>query len=64
MIVNNWFVLMDGFVAVTSDWARIYFVVFYVITVLICVKYVLYWMFSRLWMHWCVRFGAHVMHGR
>lgn len=30
MIVNNWFVLCDGFVAVTSVWARVFFVGFYV----------------------------------
>ena len=30
MIVNNWFVICDGFVAVTSPWARVFFVTFYV----------------------------------
>ena len=27
------FVIMDGFVAVTSAWARVYFMLFYIVTV-------------------------------
>ena len=32
LIVNNWFVLVDGFTSVSpfGNWARIYFVFFYV----------------------------------
>ncbi|TMW62135.1 hypothetical protein Poli38472_009628 [Pythium oligandrum] len=33
LIVNNWFVTMDGTVAVTSAWSRLYFISFYVIGV-------------------------------
>jgi len=33
MVVNNWFVIMDGFVAVTNDWARLYFMLFYICAV-------------------------------
>lgn len=29
MVVNNWFVITEGFIAVTSEWARLYFVVFW-----------------------------------
>ena len=30
MIINNWFVLCDGYVAVTDTWARTFFVAFYI----------------------------------
>lgn len=33
MVVNNWFVIMNGFVTVTGEWARIYFMVFYLVVV-------------------------------
>ena len=35
LLVNNWFVLCEGFVAVTSVWSRAYFVLFYAIGPLI-----------------------------
>ncbi|KAK2574177.1 Two pore calcium channel protein 1 [Acropora cervicornis] len=31
-VVNNWFIIMEGTVFVTSDWARIYFMSFYIVT--------------------------------
>eukprot|EP00056_Hartaetosiga_gracilis_P013026 m.211453 g.211453 ORF g.211453 m.211453 type:complete len:455 (+) comp13785_c3_seq26:1979-3343(+) len=40
LVVNNWFVIMDGVVAVTSEWARIYFIGFYIIAVNICLNVV------------------------
>jgi hypothetical protein len=36
LVVNNWFEIVDGFVAVTCLEARLYFVSFYVFGVLIC----------------------------
>lgn len=33
MVVNNWFVIMNGFVAVTNEWARVYFMLFYICAV-------------------------------
>ncbi|CAG2184314.1 unnamed protein product, partial [Oppiella nova] len=30
MVVNNWFILMDGYASVTSDWSRLYFMSFYI----------------------------------
>jgi len=40
LIVNNWYVLCDGFVAVTSPWARLYFVAFYAVGPLVCLNVV------------------------
>lgn len=33
MVVNNWFIIMDGIVSVTSGWSRVYFMLFYIIAV-------------------------------
>ena len=33
MVVNNWHVIMNGFVAVTSEWSRLFFMLFYLVTV-------------------------------
>eukprot|EP00041_Stephanoeca_diplocostata_P021215 m.489432 g.489432 ORF g.489432 m.489432 type:complete len:820 (+) comp21768_c0_seq2:262-2721(+) len=33
MIVNNWFVAMNGHVYMTNEWARVYFMVFFLFTV-------------------------------
>eukprot|EP00039_Didymoeca_costata_P003861 m.70170 g.70170 ORF g.70170 m.70170 type:complete len:884 (+) comp12111_c0_seq2:340-2991(+) len=41
MVVNNWFVIMDGFVSVTSEWNRLYFMVFYLVTVVIVLNVVI-----------------------
>ena len=38
LVLNNWFVLAEGFVAVTSPAARIFFVAFYLFGVLICLN--------------------------
>jgi len=40
LIVNNWFILVDGFTAVTSEWYRFYFIWFYCIGVLITLNIV------------------------
>ncbi|RLN71203.1 hypothetical protein BBJ28_00017733 [Nothophytophthora sp. Chile5] len=40
LIVNNWFVIMEGAEAVTSKWSRIYFVSFYVIGVVMVLSLV------------------------
>ncbi|KAG8227869.1 hypothetical protein J437_LFUL008662 [Ladona fulva] len=35
-VVNNWFVIMEGYVAVTkSEWSRIYFMLFYLATMIV-----------------------------
>ena len=36
--MNNWFVIAGGFEAVTSSWARIYFVVWWIISYLVGVN--------------------------
>ena len=41
LVVNNWFVIVEGFVAVTSKWARLYFIFFYLIGVLVCLNVVI-----------------------
>ena len=28
-VVNNWFILMEGYAATVSDWSRLYFMIFY-----------------------------------
>ncbi|KAE9231894.1 hypothetical protein PF002_g12553 [Phytophthora fragariae] len=40
LIVNNWFVTMEGAVTVTSKWSRIYFVSFYVVGVVMVLSLV------------------------
>ena len=41
LIVNNWFVISSGFEAVTPTWwARLYFISFWVVGVLICLNVV------------------------
>eukprot|EP01049_Picozoa_sp_SAG25_P011506 SAG25_NODE_1417_length_3079_cov_3.434083_2_plen_430_part_00 len=34
MVVNNWFVIMNGVAAATGKWARVYFIVYWVLAVL------------------------------
>ncbi|XP_068750292.1 two pore channel protein 1-like [Montipora capricornis] len=34
-VVNNWFIIMEGIVYKTSDWARIYFMSFYMFTMVV-----------------------------
>ncbi|EDO47517.1 predicted protein [Nematostella vectensis] len=34
-VVNNWFIIMEGVVNVTSDWSRIYFMSFFIITMVV-----------------------------
>eukprot|EP00730_Choanoeca_flexa_P007701 TRINITY_DN12378_c0_g1_i11.p2 TRINITY_DN12378_c0_g1~~TRINITY_DN12378_c0_g1_i11.p2 ORF type:complete len:632 (+),score=153.04 TRINITY_DN12378_c0_g1_i11:146-1897(+) len=41
MVVNNWFVIMNGFVAATNSLSRIYFMLFYIITVNIVLNVVI-----------------------
>ncbi|CAD7699227.1 unnamed protein product [Ostreobium quekettii] len=38
LVVNNWDVLVSGFVAVTSPWFRIFFVAFHFLGVLLCLN--------------------------
>mmetsp|Transcript_26804 Transcript_26804/g.68908 ORF Transcript_26804/g.68908 Transcript_26804/m.68908 type:complete len:856 (-) Transcript_26804:278-2845(-) len=38
LIVNNWFLIMNGFVAVTSNWSRIFFIAFWVCGVVIALN--------------------------
>ena len=38
LIINNWYVLCDAFVVVTSPWARLYFVAFYAVGPLVCLN--------------------------
>ena len=41
LLVNNWFIICDGFVVATdTKWTRIFFVAFYAICVLICLNVV------------------------
>ncbi|KAG1714271.1 Two pore calcium channel protein 1 [Nymphon striatum] len=34
-VVNNWFIIMNGFAAVSSEWSRIYFMIFYIVTMVV-----------------------------
>ncbi|KAJ7382109.1 Two pore calcium channel protein 1 [Desmophyllum pertusum] len=34
-VVNNWFIIMEGIVFMTSDWARIFFMSFYIVTMVV-----------------------------
>jgi len=34
-VVNNWFIIMEGFAAVSNDWSRIYFMTFYTFTMVV-----------------------------
>jgi len=38
MIVNNWNAIMDGYVDITSKWVRLYFMSFYLVTVMIALN--------------------------
>eukprot|EP00033_Pygsuia_biforma_P006507 GCRY01007295.1.p1 GENE.GCRY01007295.1~~GCRY01007295.1.p1 ORF type:complete len:227 (+),score=67.50 GCRY01007295.1:129-809(+) len=38
LVVNNWYIIMDGHVAVTSEWARVFFLLFYFFGVVICLN--------------------------
>mmetsp|Transcript_60952 Transcript_60952/g.199560 ORF Transcript_60952/g.199560 Transcript_60952/m.199560 type:complete len:704 (+) Transcript_60952:68-2179(+) len=40
LVVNNWFVLVDGYTAALGAWARVYFVTWYIFGVLICLNVV------------------------
>ena len=35
MVVNNWFILMDGYASVASEWSRLYFMTFYIVTMVV-----------------------------
>ncbi|XP_076345676.1 two pore calcium channel protein 1-like isoform X2 [Tachypleus tridentatus] len=35
MVVNNWFIIMDGYAAVATEWSRIFFMLFYVVTLVV-----------------------------
>ncbi|XP_022243090.1 two pore calcium channel protein 1-like isoform X1 [Limulus polyphemus] len=35
MVVNNWFIIMDGYAAVATEWSRIFFMLFYVVTMVV-----------------------------
>lgn len=34
-VVNNWFIIMEGYVAVTSEWSRLYFMIFYLVMMVV-----------------------------
>ncbi|XP_069937842.1 two pore channel protein 1 isoform X1 [Cherax quadricarinatus] len=34
-VVNNWFIIMEGYAAVTNDWARLYFMLFYLVMMVV-----------------------------
>ncbi|XP_022783902.1 two pore calcium channel protein 1-like [Stylophora pistillata] len=34
-VVNNWFIIMEGIVFMTSDWARLFFMSFYIVTMVV-----------------------------
>lgn len=40
MVVNNWFVIMDGVAAATNDWSRVYFFTFYIVIVVVVINVV------------------------
>jgi len=31
-VVNNWFIIMEGYASAASGWSRIYFMTFYILT--------------------------------
>ncbi|XP_042904176.1 two pore channel protein 1 isoform X1 [Parasteatoda tepidariorum] len=35
MVVNNWFIIMEGYALVVSQWTRLYFMSFYVVTMVV-----------------------------
>ncbi|KNC83649.1 hypothetical protein SARC_04110 [Sphaeroforma arctica JP610] len=35
MVVNNWFIIMEAYVAANSQWARVYFIAWYVVSVIL-----------------------------
>merc|ERR1719369_1530037 len=35
MVVNNWFIIMEGYASVTGDWSRIFFMSFYLFTMVV-----------------------------
>ncbi|CAB3984417.1 two pore calcium channel 1 isoform X3, partial [Paramuricea clavata] len=41
-VVNNWHVIMEGFVIATTEWSRIYFMVFYVVILVVMTIVVAY----------------------
>ncbi|XP_076034429.1 two pore calcium channel protein 1-like isoform X2 [Oratosquilla oratoria] len=34
-VVNNWFIIMEGYTAVTNDWSRLYFMFFYLVMMVV-----------------------------
>lgn len=34
-VVNNWYIIMEGVTSQTSHWARLYFMVFYIVTMVV-----------------------------
>ncbi|XP_071515721.1 two pore channel protein 1-like isoform X2 [Panulirus ornatus] len=34
-VVNNWFIIMEGYAAVTSEWSRLYFMLFYLVMMVV-----------------------------
>lgn len=31
-VVNNWYVIMEGYAVIFSEWSRLYFMIFYIVT--------------------------------
>ncbi|KAG7163232.1 Two pore calcium channel protein 1-like 1 [Homarus americanus] len=34
-VVNNWFIIMEGYAAVTNEWSRLYFMLFYLVMMVV-----------------------------
>ncbi|GFU29882.1 two pore calcium channel protein 1 [Nephila pilipes] len=35
MVVNNWFIIMNGYASVATEWSRLYFMSFYIVTMVV-----------------------------
>ena len=38
LVVNNWWVFVDAFAAVSSEWSRLFFILYWLLAVVICVN--------------------------
>lgn len=46
LVVNNWFIIMEGCIHVSSQWAVVYFVVFYLVAVIVVTNVALAFLLS------------------